>query len=447
MLDLPKYLAYAAEQGADEAELYYVSGREESVIVRDKEVRKVESAHDRGLAIRVIRQKRAGFAYTSSLTGGDIRQAVTMALRNAEYAEADKFLALPPPAAAGARAKPRALQNYAPAAVELTLSHLAVWAKRAEAAAYACDERVFTTEAATAFCALSKSRLLNTRGVDVAQQKTLCGVSLEIAAQHGGRMEAAADFKYAVSPAKITPEKIGRLAAARAVRMLDAVPAKTGRYDLVLVPAVARDFLAVLSELFSAENVLRHKSLFRRKLGQQVAAAGVTLIDDPLYPGLSGSYLYDGEGSPARRRVLIARGQLKDYYYDYYSARKCGQQSGGNAVRGSIFSEPVIGPSNLYFQPGKLKPAALLKSIGQGVLIENIMGLHTADPVSGDFSFGASGRLIRGGRLAGAVKDMAIAGNLTELLQAVKACGADLEFSGHYGAPSVLITGIMVAGQ
>ncbi|GBR74327.1 peptidase PmbA [Candidatus Termititenax aidoneus] len=442
-LALKKYLHYACRQGADEAEIFYTCGREESVVVRQGTLEKVESAGDRGLAVRVICQKRAGFAYTSALTDADILRTVDMALTNADYAERDKFLGLPPRKIS----KPQNLRNCSPAALKLTLPDLADWAKRAENAAYALDSRIYATESAAAFAASSETHLASTRGVDAHGKKTLCGVALEIAAKSGAKMEAAYDFQYAVSAAKIAPEKIGRRAAERAVRMLAAVPAQTGRYDLLLTPSVARDFLSVLAELFSAENILRQRSLFRGKLGRQVASAKVTLIDDPFLPALSGSFLYDGEGVPGRKRVLIKNGRLRDLFYDVYSARKCGVPHAGNAARASIFSEPSIGASNLYFQRGKLARPEIIKNISRGVLIENIMGLHTADPVSGEFSFGAAGQLIRDGRLAEPVKDMAIAGNLVDLLKSIKACGSDLEFSGHYGSPSILIENIMVAGK
>jgi PmbA protein len=447
MIDLKKYLRHARERGADEAEIFLASGREESAVVRQGALEKIESAGDRGLAVRVICQKRAGFAYTSALTDADILRAVDMAVTNAGYAERDKFLGLPKPDTSAPLSVRKALRTYSSSAAKLSLADLADWAKRAERAAYEFDKRIFATESAAAFAASSETRLVNTHGLDARGRKTLCGLSLEIAARSGEKMEAAYDFRYAVSPVKIAPEKIGRRAAERAARMLDAVSAQTGKYDLLLTPSVARDFLSVLAELFSAENVLRQKSLFRGKLGKQVASAQVTLIDDPFLPALSGSFLYDGEGVSGRRRVLVKNGKLRDFFYDVYSARKSGVPHAGKSARASIFSEPVIGASNLYFQPGKLSRANLIKNIRRGALIENIMGLHTADPVSGEFSFGASGQLITNGRLAEPVKDMAIAGNLTDLLKSVRACGSDLEFSGHYGAPSVWIADIMAAGK
>ena len=441
MLNFRKYLQYAKDRGADEAEIFYTDGREESVEVRNQKIEKVESANDRGLSVRVIAKKRAGFAYTSSLKDADILQTIDQAVTNAGYAEADKQLELP----RRKTIKPKQLRNYAPAAARLKLTQLAELAKKTEAAAYAYDKKIFATESSAAFAAVGETRLVNTHGVDVKNKKTFCGAVLEVAARAGEKTEAAYAYKYAVSPHKIVPREIGRQAAERAVRMLSAVPAQTGKYDLVLIPSVARDFLSVLSQLFSAENILRGKSLLRGKLGQRIASAQVTLLDDPFLPQSGSSYLYDGEGTPARRRVLIQKGVLKDFYYDHVSALKSGQKSGGNAQRGSIFNEPGIGPSNLYFPAGKQKD--LKKQVKRGVLIEHIMGLHTADPISGEFSLGASGQLIRDGRLAEPVKDMAIAGRLTDLLLNVAACGQDLEFSGHYGAPSILIKNIMVSGQ
>jgi PmbA protein len=206
--------------------------------------------------------------------------------------------------------------------------------------------------------------------------------------------------------------------------------------------------LEALAPAFSARRILKGTSLLAARLGEPVASPAVTLVDEPRLPGGFGAAPADAEGLPTHRTALVEEGRLRGYLHDTYSAAKMGIGRPGNTVRSSYGTPPQIGPTNLLLLPGTEPVEALLSRAGRGVLITELMGLHTVDTVSGDFSLGASGRLLAGGRPGAPVDQLAISGNFLDLLSSIEAVGADLKlFPGGGGAPSVLLRELSVAGR
>jgi PmbA protein len=239
----------------------------------------------------------------------------------------------------------------------------------------------------------------------------------------------------------------GRRAGERAAAMLGADTVPTGRYAVVLEPHVVAEILDVASEWLLGESVAKERSLLSGRVGQRIAGETVTLVDDATLPRGAATSRFDGEGMPRRRTVLMERGVLLGFLYDRLWARKCGRATTGNSDRGSFRAPPGLGPSNLIIEPGTGGSAqALDRAMGEGIRIGELIGVHTADPISGDFSVGASGQLIRGGDAVGPVAGVTVAGNLLGLLGAVSAVGSDLRLFGSTGAPSLLIAGLDIAG-
>jgi PmbA protein len=160
-----------------------------------------------------------------------------------------------------------------------------------------------------------------------------------------------------------------------------------------------------------------------------------------------GTAPFDGEGVPQQNTVLVDKGRLEGFLYDTYRARKEGTVSTGNATRGSSKSPPVMGVSNFFIDNGDTPFAGLLQGIERGILVTAVMGMHTANPISGDFSVGAAGFLIEQGSVTAPVKGIAIAGNIVELFHSVELVGNDLRFFGVVGAPSLRIAVLDVSGE
>jgi PmbA protein len=215
---------------------------------------------------------------------------------------------------------------------------------------------------------------------------------------------------------------------------------------VVLDYAVATQFLQVLSSAFRADNVLKGKSFFAGQTGEVVGSEQLSIVDQNDYPEAINRAPFDGEGTPAQRTVLIDTGRLDGYLHNIQTAHEMGARTTANAARG-YSSPPDVGPSNLFICPGNEPQERLFAMAGTGFFITEVMGVHNASPISGDFSFGASGLLIEGGELGRPVRGVTVAGNIRPLLKAVAAVGDDLRFLGSCGAPSLLISELMVSGE
>jgi len=195
---------------------------------------------------------------------------------------------------------------------------------------------------------------------------------------------------------------------------------------VVLDPWVSAQFLGIVGGTLSGEAVQKGRSLFAERLGDQVAAASLTLIDDPTNPAAFTATATDGEGLATRRNVLMQDGRLEKFVHNSYTARRAGTASTGSAVRG-YSSTPGVGVQAVSVQPGQLSPDALIAGITDGLLVQGVSGLHSGvNPVSGDFSTGAEGLRIRNGELAEPVREFTIASTLQKMLLEVTAVGDDL---------------------
>ena len=231
----------------------------------------------------------------------------------------------------------------------------------------------------------------------------------------------------------------------RASSLLGARRAKAGKRAVLFEPWVAGEFLELLAELLSADEVQGGRSLLAGKLGRSVASPLVTLRDDPRRPGGLGSCLFDDEGVPTRDKAMISAGVLSGFFYDAFTAAREGLASNGCAYRDTYAGLPGPGASNLYLAPGAMTRDALIADTKSGLLVAEVLGMHMVDPVSGAFSVGVSGLSIEKGRVAGPVKGAMISGSLLDLLSRVDGVASDLTFQGSLGAPTFRISSLDVA--
>jgi PmbA protein len=246
----------------------------------------------------------------------------------------------------------------------------------------------------------------------------------------------------------LDPGPVAEEAAERAVRMLGAAKPKTRTVPVVFDRMVAPSLVGVLLSGLSAEEVQKQRSLFADKLGERVGAEGLQLVDDGRLVDGPGAAPFDGEGVATRRTVLIDDGVLQGFLHNTATAARGRTASTGNATRASFKSTPGVSAHNIFLAPGTLDQAALLARAGEGLLVQDLSGVHSgANPITGDFSVGVSGLWFRGGELAEPVREATVAAHLLDILRGIEAVGSDLRFTtGSVGGSSLLVGQMTVAG-
>jgi PmbA protein len=265
-------------------------------------------------------------------------------------------------------------------------------------------------------------------------------------AEQEGDTQTGFSFQLARGVDALDPDAVVVEAVGRAARMLGATKPQTARVPVLLDPFAASSFLGVLVGPLTAESVQKQRSLFATLVGEQVGSEAFTLVDDGRLLDGPNAGPFDGEGVPTGRTELLSRGVLNGFLHNTYTARRGGTGSTGNATRG-YRGTPGVGPTNLFVEPGERSVGQLLRDADGGVLIQDVTGVHSgANPISGEFSVGATGLRIRGGALAEPLREMTIASTIPEMLKGVVSVGSDLRWFSALGVPSILIGEMTLAG-
>jgi PmbA protein len=442
-------VAKAMKAGATEAEAAAREGDEFSVRVRLGQVETLEESGSRGLGLRVFLGQRSASASTSDLTAEGIEQLVEGALDLAKVTEEDPFSGLPEKEEFGAF--PGDLHLYDEDVYSLPGTERIEWARRAEAAALAADPRITNSDGGSFEAATGRKALANSRGFVGGYRSSYAGVSAApVAVDANGQMQRDGWWSSARRLADLdSPESVGREAARRALRRLGARRVPTQEVPIIFAPEVARSLIGTIFEAVSGDSIWRGASFLAGRLGKQIAAPSLTVIDDntmllPTGMGGFGTTPFDGEGLPTRRMVVVERGVLRNYLLNTYTARKLGMKSTHNAARG-LAGTPGIGCGNFYLEPGTLTPEQIIAAVPAGLYVTSLMGFGV-NTVTGDYSRGATGLWVENGQLTHAVEEVTIAGNLAEMLKNVAAIGNDLEFRGAAASPTLRIDGMTIAG-
>jgi PmbA protein len=263
-----------------------------------------------------------------------------------------------------------------------------------------------------------------------------------------GETQTGFGFSLGREPSQLSVAAVADEAAQRATRMLGARKPPSGRMAVVLDPWVTAQVLGIVGDTLLGDVVLKGRSPFAGRIGEAIASPLVTLVDDPTCPEAFTATPLDGEGLATRPNRLVAGGRLERYLYDTTTARRAGTTSTGSAVRRGFTSTPGVGAVALRVEPGPHDPAALLALVGDGILVQDVSGLHSGvNPVSGDLSTGAEGLRIRGGEVAEPLREFTLATTLQRLLVDIRAVGSDLQWLPMSAAGVSLVVGdVTVSG-
>lgn len=430
--------------GAEGAEAFVSVSRSRRAKVQNGALEDLTTSKRGGLGVRVLRSGprglRTGIATTTDLTRPDFAELFTQAWDLSALGDEDPWVRQAEP-----EGRDDLPSRFDGRGCLLTPEDRMRRALDLEAEARKASPRVVAVREASWADGEGASLLLTQKGVRAYDLGSSCSASIELAVEAEGDRQAAWHWDMGRHPGAVDLAAIGREAALKGERKLRPAQMEAGRYSVVLHPEVTVDILGIVAGMLSAEAVLKKRSLFAGKLGELIASPLLTLVDDGRLPGGLGSEPWDGEGLPTRRNVLIDKGVLGTYLQTLRTAAEMGVAPTGTAGRGTG-SNPGVTTFNLFPEKGDHSPAELYRMAGDGVLITELMGLHTVDPVSGDLSVGASGVRIRGGELAESVDRMTFAGNLRDFLTRIEALGDDLRWYGSSAGLSMLLADMSIGG-
>lgn len=434
---LESLVAAARAAGAEAADALLISGTSLAVQWRLGKIEQLERSEGLDLGLRVLIGRQQAMV---SATDADPRGFQALAERAVAMARAvpeDSF---------GGLGDHRPLQPHdldLADAAEPDADALIARAAEAEDAARAVPG-ITNSEGADAGFSRTGIALVASNGFAGEYARTSHSISVTALAGSGTGMERDYDYSSAVHLADLEGAAgLGRSAAERALRRLNPTRPKTGRYDVVFDPRVAGSMIGHLASALNGAAVARGTSFLRDRMGQRVLPAGLSLRDDPLRRRGLRSRPFDGEGMPGAPLALVEDGILASWVLDWRSARQLGLSSTGHASR-SISGPPSPATTNLWLEGGQGTPAALMADIAEGIYVTEMIG-SGVNGVTGDYSRGAAGFMIRHGELAEAVSGITIAGNLKDMLLGLRAAG-DLRFRRGTDAPTLRIDGLTVAG-
>jgi PmbA protein len=423
----------AIKKGCDAAEVFIKRARGISVEAKDGKVEAMEASRDFGVALKVIKKQRLGFSFTTSTD--EIEKTIDKALQGAEWTSTDEFVDVP---------------DYKPSGDVLIFDENIKNLKEEdiikdaillEESALSFDKRIKKVRKAEVSGGVGNTTIINSKGISVTYESSYYSAHVTTLAQtNGGDSQMGWDYAISRRMSDIDLRSVGEVASERAIDLLGSRKISAVRVPVIFSPSVAVDFLDILSASLSAEAVQKQRSFLAGKAGQKIISDLVNIIDDGNMPWGTGTRPVDDEGVPAMNKTLVSEGTLNGYIYNTYTAKKDGVSSTGNAVRGGFKSLPGVGVTNFYInKTGNKSDNGLVKSLSRGILILGAMGVHTANPVSGDFSVGISGLWVENGEAVFPVKEAVISGNILEMFKKVEAVGNDLKFYGNTGSPSLLI--------
>lgn len=433
-------ISRARAAGANAADAIYVNRTAHGAQVRNGRTEDLERSETCDLGLRVFVGQRAAIVSATALDPTRFDTLAERAVAMARVVPEDRFAGLCDAAQKGF-VDAKGLDLFDPATP--STADLVARARTAEDAALSVAG-ISNSNGASASFGLSDIILMTSAGFSGRYARTSHSVSASAVAGSGTKMERDYDYHSAVHLSDLEDAaRIGLRAGERTIARLNPVRPRTGRLPIVLDPRISTSMLGHLSGAINGIAIARGTSFLKEKMGARIMPAGITIIDDPRRVRGPGARPFDGEGMLTSTRTLVEDGVLKTWALDSRSARQLGLAPTGCASRGTS-GPPAPSLGNMYMQPGSLTPAELMADIDEGIYVTELMG-SAINGITGDYSRGASGFMIRGGVLAEPVAELTVAGNLNDMFARLVPA-SDLTFRMATNAPTIRIDDMVIAG-
>ena len=433
----------AEAQGGEQVEAFVGSSTSTSVKVHGGEIESLTQATTAGIGVRVVREGRQGFAYAGTLDPAVIAEVLAEARDNAAYAQPEDWVGLAAPDGVG----PAEVDLWRDALVAMPTDRKVALALELERAVRARDSRIAGVRVAQWGDGSGAAAVATSTGIAVSGRSTFCHLSVQALAEADGETTTGYGVSVGREPGDVAVDEAADDAAERATRLLGAVKPATGPVTVVLEPRMAATILGVVAGMLNGESVLKGRSPFAERVGHQIASPLLTLVDDPTDPRSLGADSHDGEGLATRRVPLIDAGVLQGFLHNTATGRRAGVPSTASAVRG-YRTTPGVGAQALAVTPGRGALDELIAGVDRGVLVQSMTGLHSGvNRVSGDFSVGIEGLMVRGGSRAEPVREATVASTVQRLLLDISAVGGELEWTpGGAGSVALVIPDVTLSG-
>jgi PmbA protein len=417
--------------------------RETDIDVFRGEVESLSVAGVSGVGIRVVADHRQGFAWAGTFDRDVIAETLEEARDNATFAEPHEWSGLATVLDTDGVVAPN-LDLWRDDLLSVTTDEKVRFTLDLEQRVGGSDPRIREVESTSYGDGLVESAIASSTGVEAAVRRTVCSASSSALAEADGQTQSGFGFSFGRTFTDLDPDFIVAMATERALRLLGARPLQSRRIPVVLDPLVTAQFLGVLSAAFNGESMLKGRSLFVDRLGETVAAPHVQLADDPTDPLMPGATTHDAEGVPCRRNALVADGVLQGFLHNSATARRAGTTTTGSATRAGYTSTPGVGVRALSLQPGTRDFDEIIASLPDALYVQSVSGLHSGtNSISGDFSVGAEGLVVRDGALAEPVREVTVASTLPRMLLDIAEIGSDVTALGGSTAGVTLVVSEM----
>ena len=429
-------VAEAAKQfGAEEYELTITDKENTGVEALKKEISTVSYSRTGSMVVRCVVGGKSGYAASELVTPEAAAQIVETACDNATIVDDADQVGLFPGS--------DHYETSTDAAIELPdTDALKDRALQLQELAYAASDKIIDGTQSFVSGMNIVQDVMNSAGLQLHYETGLVYQGLMAAVKSGE--EAADDFCLTDISKKSVRETVDK-AVSGALSKLGADTVPSGKYNIIMDSSTVESLLHTYASVFSARSAYMKTSLLAGKEGEIIASENVTLIDDPFYPEKFGHCPFDGEGVAVYTKNVIENGKLNTLLYNRMYAKLLGKETTGNAADATH-----IEPKGLYFAPGNLSNAELLKRLGDGLYLTSLQGLHAgANVQSGDFSLQADGFLVKDGVKVSPIKNFTVADNFYQLLKKVDAISNQVKFGvgSDFGSPEILFTGVAVSGK
>ena len=443
-----KLFIKAEKKGLKEYEIFYSKNDNFSINVYNGELDKYSVSETMGVGFRALLEERMGYSYTEKLDDDSIDFLIDSALDNAANIDSEEKESI-----YNEVCEYSIVNSYYDTLDKSTAEDRISIVMNLEQCAKAASEMVTNIGYCGLGCYSEEKGIFNSFGVNAIHKSNFVFAGVNPVITAGDKVYNEMAYVIGTDLMEVNPKTLAEEAVGEAEKRIGGETVDSGKYKIVLRNDVSAELLNIFSGAFCADNVQKGLSLLKGKEGEQIAAAKLTLVDNPLMPKGLASTPFDGEGAATYEKAVIDNGTLITFLHNSKTAATAGVKTTGNASRPSYSSAIGVAPTNFYIKAGDQSFEQQLKELGNGLLITDLAGTHAgANPLTGDFSLAAKGFSVSEGRIVKPIEQITVAGNYYQLLKDILSVGSDLKFilpsgSSCFGSPSLLISELSVAGK